>query len=143
MEFLYPTHLFFMILAFAVFTTSFLSGVSFLVQENEIKNHRLTAWVRRLPALETMSKLHYQVLTAGFVLLSAGILVGALLSKVRAGRFFTGDPREIGAILTWLLYAVFLNVRTRAGWRGRKGIFLSLLGFLGVVLTFIGLEHRM
>jgi ABC-type transport system involved in cytochrome c biogenesis permease subunit len=71
------------------------------------------------------------------------MFVGAILSKGRMGRFFTGDPREIGALVMWALYALFLNVRLTAGWRGKKGIVLSLVGFVGVILTFLGLGHRM
>jgi ABC-type transport system involved in cytochrome c biogenesis permease subunit len=141
MTILYPVHLVFMILAFIVFASSFLTGLFFLLQENRIKNHRLTSFVRRLPALETIYALHYKILTAGFVLLSLGMIVGALLSKMREGLFFTGDPKEIGALVTWALYALFLNMRLKVGWRGRKGILLSLLGFVAVILTFLALEH--
>lgn len=132
-----------MIAAFIVFTIGFFTGLFFLLQENEIKNHRLTLLVRRLPALETMYALHYKVMTAGFVLFSLGMLVGAVLSKGRVGHFFAGDPREVGALILWALYALCLNARFKTEWRGRKGILLSILGFLGVALTFLGLEHRM
>ena len=142
MAFLHPLHLIFMVLSFAVFSVSFVTALFFLTQESQLKNHRITFLVRRLPALETLDTFYYKVLTLGFLLLSSGIVVGALLSKERIGRFFTGDPKEIGAMGTWALYALFLNMRLKAGWRGRRVIGLSLLGFLGVVLTFLALEHR-
>jgi ABC-type uncharacterized transport system permease subunit len=132
-----------MILSFTVFASSFVTGLFFLLQESQLKNHRITAFVRSLPALETMYSLHYKVLTLGFILLSLGMLVGAALSKMREGLFFSGDPKEIGALATWALYALFLNMKLKGSWRGRKGIVLSLLGFLAVILTFLGLEHRM
>lgn len=139
---LYPLHLGFMILAFVIFAAGFVIGLFFLVQEDRLKNHRLTNLARRLPALETMNAVHDKILTSGFVLLSLGILVGAVLSKNRTGRFFLGDPREIGALVMWALYAVLLNMRWSARWRGRKGILLALVGFIGVLLIFLGLEHR-
>lgn len=139
---LYPLHLGFMILAFVVFAAGFVIGLFFLLQESQLKNHRPTALVRRLPALETMNAIHYKILTLGFVLLSLGILIGAVLSKDRTGRFFLGDPREIGALVMWALYALLLNMRWKAQWRGRRGILLALLGFIGVTLIFLGLEHR-
>ena len=140
--YLYPAHLALMILSFAVFAGSFVTGLFFLVQEDRLKNHRLNSLVRWVPSLEAMSSLYYKVLTSGFVLLSLGILVGAVLSKQRTGRFFTGDPREIGAVVIWALYALFLNLRITGNWRGRRGILLSLLGFVGLILTFLALEHR-
>lgn len=139
---LYTAHFVLMIVSFLAFTVSLVSGFFFLLQESQLKNHRITSFVRRLPALETMYGIHYKILTFGFVFLSIGMLVGAGLSKSREGLFFTGDPKEIGALVTWALYAVFLNMRLKVGWRGRKGILLSLLGFLAVILTFLGLQHR-
>lgn len=143
MNTLYPMHLGFMIAAFSAFTMGFITALLFLFQEDALKSHRPAVLGRRLPALETIHAFHYKILTLGFVLLSLGMLVGAILSKMRIGRFFSGDPREMGALIIWALYALFLNVRLSIGWRGKKGILLSLLGFVGVILTFLGLGHRM
>lgn len=142
MAFLYPIHLTLVISSCVVFTISFVTGVAFLMQENQLKARRLTSFVRKLPSLETMDSVHYKVLTVGFLLLSLGMIAGAILSKDIVGRFFSADPHEVGALVTWTLYAVFLNVRARAGWRGRKAIILSILGFAAVMLTFLGLKHR-
>lgn len=136
-------HLVPMIAAFAVFWVSFLFGVLFLFQENRLKNHRaLPSWLRRLPPLEIMDGLHYRALTAGFLLLSLGMMAGAVLSKKMYGVFFNFDPRQTASLVTWGIYALFLNVRIRAGWRGRRGILLSLIGFLTVALTFLAIHHH-
>lgn len=138
---LYPAHQTLMSLAFLIFAGTFLTGFFFLIEESQIKNHRLTGLVRWLPPLGGLERMHYLLLTIGFVFLSVGMIVGAVLSKGRIGHFFGGDPREIGALITWALYALFLNVRMRPAWRGRKGIALSLLGFAAVILTFLKLKH--
>ncbi len=135
-------HLLFMSLAFAVFTVSFLVGLTYLYEERKLKSRRPGRFLAWLPSLETMDGIHYKALTFGFLLLSAGILSGAALSKATFGKFFRFDPRQMAAMGTWGLYAVFLNVRLKSGWRGRKGIILSLLGFIGVVIAFLTLEHR-
>ncbi len=135
-------HLVFMSLAFAVFTVSFLVGLTYLFAERQIKMRRFGRWTEWLPSLHAMDNIHYKALTVGFILLSVGILSGAALSKATIGHFFSGDHRQLAAIGTWGLYAVFLNIRMKSGWRGRKGILLSILGFIGVVLAFIALEHR-
>ena len=136
-------HLLFMSLAFAVFTVSFLVGSIFLMQESRLKSRHPGRALDWFPPLQTMDLIHYKALTIGFLLLSVGILAGAVLSKLTEGRFFTSGPRQVASLLMWFLYAVFLNVRIRAGWRGRRGIVLSLIGFIGVVLLFVGLSHRM
>ncbi len=135
-------HILFMSLAFAVFTVSFLVGLVYLLQQAQLKSRQPGRWLARFPSLETTDHVHYRALTVGFVLLSVGILAGAVLSKTTEGRFFTGDSKQVMAIVTWALYALFLNVRLTAGWRGRRGIVLSILGFVGVVLAFLTLEHR-
>jgi len=135
-------HVLFMSLAFAVFTVSFLVGLTYLYEERKLKSRRPGRFLAWLPSLETMDGIHYKALTVGFVLLSIGILAGAALSKATAGKFFSDDPRQVAAIGTWALYAVFLNVRLKSGWRGRKGIILSILGFIGVLIAFLTLEHR-
>jgi len=135
-------HILFMSLAFAVFSASFLIGLVYLLQQSQLKGRHPGALLSRLPSLETTDAMHYRALTVGFVLLSIGILAGAVLSKTTEGRFFRGDSKQIMALVTWALYALFLNVRLKAGWRGRRGILLSILGFAGVVLAFLTLEHR-
>ena len=132
-------HIFLMFLTCGVFAFSFAIGVLFLIQERKIKTHNPR--LLKLPPLEAMDGLHYKALTIGFLLLSFGILTSAILSQKISGRFFNGDPREIATLLVWGLYGLFLSVRIRAGWRGRRGILLSILGFLGVLLA-IGLQHR-
>ncbi len=135
-------HIVFMSLAFAIFTISFLVGNLYLFQRYQLKNRKVGLLMNWLPSLEAMDGIHYKALTVGFVLLSVGMLAGALLSKTTIGHFFSADPRQVASVVTWLLYALFLNVRMNSGWRGKKGIILSLLGFIGVILTFLGLEHH-
>ena len=136
-------HLILMLLAVAVFAWSFTIGLLFLAQEGVVKGHRpLSGWLARLPALEVMDGRHYRVLSTGFVLLTAGMLSGVLLNRQMFGHFFSADPRQIASVVTWGIYFLFLNVRIRSGWRGRRGILLSLLGFLTVALTFVGIHHR-
>lgn len=136
-------HLFFMTVSFAVFSISFLVGSLYLWQESQLKHHATQKLLRWLPSLETMDSFHYKILILGFLLLSGGIFSGALLSQALQGHFFSNDPRQLASLVIWALYAFFLNVRLQAGWRGRKGMMLSILGFLGVILAFIGLGHRL
>ncbi|MBI2068066.1 MAG: cytochrome c biogenesis protein CcsA [Deltaproteobacteria bacterium] len=136
-------HTFFMSAALVTFGISFFVGLLFLCQERQLKNHRpILAWLQRLPSLEVIDSLHYRGLFIGFLLLSLGMISGAFLSKSLSGAFFTSDPRQIASLVTWGIYALFLNVRIRSGWRGRRGILLSLVGFLTVALTFIAIHHR-
>ncbi len=134
------SHVILMSLAFAVFAVSFLVGSLYVFQSRQLKMGRFgtLSW---LPPLEIMDGIHYKALTIGFILLSMGMVAGGVLSKMSFGQFFSADPRQLASLLTWVLYAILLNVRWRQQWRGRRGIVLSLLGFIVVVLTFLGVEH--
>ncbi len=135
-------HLLLISAAFITFALSVVMGLLFLYQEHLLKHHLpIPASLQWIPALEIMEGRHTRVLTVGFILLSLGMFVGAILSKKVFGTFFTADPRAIASLFTWAIYALFLNVRTSAGWRGRRGILLSLLGFLTVLLTFLAAPH--
>lgn len=134
-------HFLFMSLAFALFAVGFILGVSYLLQRSFLKRHR-TGWLSRwLPPLEVADDIHAKASTMGFLLLTAGMLSGTILSKETHDLFFTGDHRQIAALFVWVLYALFLNIRVRSGWHGRKGILLSVLGFVAVILAFLTIQH--
>ncbi len=137
---LLKSHLIFMTVSFVIFTMSFFVGLIYLVEDFRLKRRKLP--IRWLPSLSALNWVHYRVLIFGFILLSAGILMGAFLSKKILGRFFTDDPRQIVSLVVWSLYAFFLNARLQIGWKGRRGIILSALGFLGIVLAFLAISHR-
>jgi ABC-type transport system involved in cytochrome c biogenesis permease subunit len=134
-------HIVFAFLSFSVFLLSFIMGCLFLLEEIHIKQKRSWILLERLPSLDLLDKLHYRALTVGFALLSIGILSGSAWAKSVKGVYFFNDPRQLWSIIAWCLYALFFQVRLAAGWRGRKGILLSLIGFVVVVFTFLEVQH--
>lgn len=136
-----PIHLFLALIAFSVFFVSLVVGMAFIMQESQLKAKHLGRLVQRLPPLAVLDQIHYKALAIGLILLSGSILAGIALNKDLQGVFFTWDPKQIWVLSTWFLYVVLLNMRIQAGWRGRRGIFLSVLGFVIVVLAFFGLQH--
>jgi ABC-type transport system involved in cytochrome c biogenesis permease subunit len=71
-------------------------------------------------------------------LLTLGIVTGMFWSSARSGRFWNNDPKEIFAVLTWLLYFGLTVYRSTANWRGRSAAWLGVVGFGLVLFTFIG-----
>jgi ABC-type transport system involved in cytochrome c biogenesis permease subunit len=72
------------------------------------------------------------------LLLTLGIVSGVIWSSTRFGRYWRNDPKEIFALLTWLLYFVLIVYRLTASWRGRSAAWLGVVGFALVLLTFFG-----
>ena len=134
-------HIVFAFLALASFFLSFLLGLLFLLQEIQLKRKKILKIFERLPSLEGLDQLHYKALTVGFVLLTFGIISGSAWAKSVKGVYFFDDPRQLWSIVAWLVYAFFFQVRFSAGWRGRRGVLLSLIGFMVILFTFLEVRH--
>ncbi len=128
-------------LAFSIFFLSFILGSLFLLQEFQLKRKQMFRIFNRLPSLELLDQLHYKALTVGFVLLTLGIVSGSAWAKSVKGVYFFDDPRQIWTVLAWLVYAFFFQVRFSAGWKGRRGVLLSLVGFMVILFTFLEVKH--
>ena len=51
------------------------------------------------------------------------------------------DPKEGGALITWLVYAAYLHMRIVRGWAGRRAAYFAIIGFVFVLFTFIGISY--
>jgi cytochrome c-type biogenesis protein CcsB len=123
---------------YAALTLNFLGGIFYLTQERQIKAKRFGFFYRRLPSLSQLDTLNYWCLTIGFPLLTAGMITGSLYAQHTLGRFWSWDPKEVLTLTAWLIYAVLLHERLTVGWRGRRAAWLAILGFLVLVVTFVG-----
>jgi cytochrome c-type biogenesis protein CcsB len=123
-----------------VFAVAFLSGIMYLIQERQIKSKRLGPLYHRLPSLEVLDSLNYNCLILGFPLLTVGMLSGSIFAQYTTGTFWRWDPKEVWSLITWLLYAALLHGRLMAGWRGRRSAVISIIGFLVLAFSFLGVN---
>lgn len=135
-------HIMLSFLALAIFSLSFVLGIMFIIEEFQLKYKVLPKIFLKLPSLEFLEKIHAKALSIGFILLTGGIITGAGWAKSVTGFYFFEDARQLWAICAWLIYALFLQSRFTAGWRGRRGVLLSILGFVVILFTFLGVEHN-
>lgn len=135
---IFPIHVTLVIFSYAAFVVTFVSGVMYLIQERELKAKHFGAAFQRLPALNTCDEIGYRSLTVGFVLLTLGIVTGIVWNNQRDGRYWHNDPKEVMALVTWLVYLFIMHYRLTAGWRGRRVALLSIAGFVVVMLTWLG-----
>ncbi len=134
-------HLVFSFLALAIFALSFILGIMFIIEEFQLKYKVLPKLFLKMPSLDSLERVHARALSVGFILLTGGIVSGAGWAKSVTGYYFFEDARQLWAIIAWLIYALFLQSRLLAGWRGRRGVILSLIGFVVVLFTFLGVDH--
>jgi cytochrome c-type biogenesis protein CcsB len=133
---LFPVHTTLLICAYAAFFVVFAASVMYLWQERELKLKTFSAFFHRLPSLNTVDDIGATAAGIGFTLLSLGILTGIVWSSARSGRMWHNDPKEVFALLTWVLYLTMIHYR--AQWRGRKAAWVGVAGFALVVFTFLG-----
>lgn len=135
---LFPIHTTLLIFAYAAFFIVFMASVMYLLQERELKLKTFSAIFHRLPALTTVNELATTAAALGLIMLTLGIATGMIWSSIRSGRVWHNDPKEIFALLTWLLYFVLTIYRSTANSHGRRAAWLGVVGFALVLCTFFG-----
>jgi len=135
---LLPVHTTLLGFAYASFFVVFVASVMYLLQERELKLKTFGAVFHRLPSLSTVNDIATTTAGIGLTLLTLGIASGMVWSSARDGRFWHNDPKEIFALLTWLLYTGLILYRSTAFWRGRRAAWLGVVGFCLVLVTFLG-----
>jgi cytochrome c-type biogenesis protein CcsB len=122
------------IFAYALFSVAFGAGLIILVQGGE---GRRFAW---LPSAEAADELGYKAVIVGFPLLALTLILGAYWANYAWGSYWSWDPKETSALITWLIYAVYLHARGIRGWRGKRAGWLLTIGFAATLFTYYGVS---
>lgn len=129
------------LLGIVAFALAFAVGLMYLIEERFLKSKRFNALYHKLPSLELLDQLNQRLILLGFPLLTLGIVSGALSADISWWRsIWSWDPQQIFALGTWLFYLLVLHGRINIGWRAKKGAYLAIIGFVGVISTFIGVN---
>jgi ABC-type transport system involved in cytochrome c biogenesis permease subunit len=96
---------------------------------------------RLLPSADDLDRLTYKTIGIGFPLLTLMIAAGAYWANRTWGSYWSWDPKETWAAITWLVYAGYLHMRITRGWRGRRAAYFAILGFGVVMFTFFGVTY--
>jgi cytochrome c-type biogenesis protein CcsB len=125
-----------LVLGNAALAIACLVGILYLIQERAIKDKRRGFFFSRLPSLKLLDTVGYASLVVGFPLLTFGIISGVIYAQIVRGQFWTWDPREIFAAITWLVYAALVHERLVVGWRGTRAAVMTIVGFAILLFTF-------
>ncbi len=126
-------------IAYAAFAVAFGSSIIYLLKTHfENKKNNLA---KKLPDLESTDNLSYNLIALGFAFLTLGILTGAVWAKYAWGQYWGWDPKETWALVTWLVYAIYLHTRRLKNWKGIKSNWLSVIGFITVLFTYFGVNY--
>jgi ABC-type transport system involved in cytochrome c biogenesis permease subunit len=90
---------------------------------------------------EDLDEISYRTIAIGFPVFTLGALIFAMIWAAEAwGRFWGWDPKEVWALITWLFYAAYLHLRLSRGWLGRRSAWMTVIGFIIVMFTLIGVN---
>jgi cytochrome c-type biogenesis protein CcsB len=109
---------------------------STLISENDV----VVIPNKRLNLLESLDNLSYRTISFGFPLLTIGIIAGAVWANEAWGSYWSWDPKETWALITWLVFASYLHARITKSWQGRKPAIIASLGFIVVWICYLGVN---
>ncbi|MEM8778347.1 MAG: c-type cytochrome biogenesis protein CcsB [Cyanobacteria bacterium P01_G01_bin.49] len=95
---------------------------------------------QRLSLADTLDNISYRIIGLGFPLLTIGIIAGAVWANEAWGSYWSWDPKETWALITWLVFAAYLHARITKGWQGRKPAILAASGFVVVWICYLGVN---
>lgn len=143
---LFPWHIAIAMLAYSTLTIAAFHAVLMALQESSLHTRRLSTQktgllrlaVERLPALLTMEKLLFRLIGFGFFLLTLTVVSGIVFSEELFGKAFKWDHKTVFTMLSWLLFGVLLAGRKWRGWRGKTALSFTLIGFMTLLLAYVG-----
>ena len=122
-------------LGHAAFMLAGATGLRYLIMDR--RPDRDTKKLRR------MDHLSYRLVALGLFLLTVTILTGAIWAEQAWSSFWTWDPKEVWALITWILYAVYLHLRLRKKHSGRAMAWFVVIAIPVVLFTFAGVNTIM
>jgi cytochrome c-type biogenesis protein CcsB len=118
-------------LSYGIFATSFAAGVGYLIQGREDR----FSW---LPGHKVLDQVAYRAVIVGFPIFATMIILGSWWASIAWSAYWSWDPKETAALVTWLSYAIYLHARNQKAWAGRPAALLLVVAFLMVLVTYSG-----
>ncbi|HOX18906.1 MAG TPA: cytochrome c biogenesis protein CcsA [Spirochaetales bacterium] len=113
----------------AFFVASFVAALLLLAAKDERRRVELDRVV-------------YTAIAIGYPIFTAGALVfGAIWAERAWGRWWSWDPKETWALVTWLVYSAYLHVRLVMKRKDSLPAVLAVAGFLCALFTFFGVNY--
>ena len=125
------------IISYGAFGVSFAVGIMFLLRE---KLKEGSYWDQHIPSLQKLDQIGYRSVSLGLLFLTFTILTGAIWAERAWGSYWSWDPKETWSLVTWIIYAVYLHMRLRKGWKGKAAAIFAVIGFICVIFTYIGVN---
>jgi cytochrome c-type biogenesis protein CcsB len=127
-------------LFFIIFNSKSSQKESVVIENNINESIISTVNYSKLSLLETVDIWSYRIIGLGFPFLTIGIISGAVWANEAWGSYWSWDPKETWALITWLVFAIYLHSRLLKGWQGKKAAILGSCGFFVIWICYLGVN---
>jgi cytochrome c-type biogenesis protein CcsB len=141
------------LVSYGAFTMAFAATVAYLVVERRARRAPAQALPLAAgggfvaapppenPNLAFFDELSYRLILLGFPLLMFGIITGGIWANEVWGSYWSWDPKETWALITWFIYAAYLHARITHDMTGRRAAWLSVGGFISMGICYLGVNY--
>jgi len=136
------THILLTIVGEAFFVLGAAISVVYLIAERQLKRREFSGLIARIPSLPSFDRFLSEILSAGFVLLTLGLVFGIIFAKSHWRVDWLKDPKVIFCVLIWVLYAGILSLRKFSPfYRGHRTAVIAVVGFFSVLFLSWGMDY--
>lgn len=131
-------HVSMMMLSYATLLFGSLLSIFYLICE--VFNDKFFSKKISLNFFTIIDIFSYRIIGLGFPFLTLGIISGAIWANEAWGSYWSWDPKETWALITWLIFASYLHARLLKQWQGKKTAFIAIIGFFAIWICYLGVN---
>jgi cytochrome c-type biogenesis protein CcsB len=94
----------------------------------------------KVKLLHSLDNWSYRIIGLGFPFLTIGIISGGVWANEAWGSYWSWDPKETWALITWIIFATYLHSRITKGWEGKKTAIIGSIGFFVIWICYLGVN---
>lgn len=114
-------------------------AIAYLAKKKQQARGQVHPILAKLPDLENLDFYSYRFAAFAFVMLGIMIASGAVWAYKAWGRYWAWDPIETWALISWLIYGLYLHLRVTMGWHGTRASKLAIFALIMVIFSFFGI----
>ncbi len=126
-------HVSMMIFSYSILIIGSLLAIFYLIGKNffKLKNEKL---------FKKIDLWSYRVISLGFPCLTVGIISGAVWANEAWGNYWSWDPKETWAFITWIIFSIYLHSRITQGWSEKSAAIIATFGFFSIWICYLGVN---
>jgi len=129
-------HVLLSIASYSFLMLAALQAIVLAIQEKHLRQRHVAGLMRKLPPMQSMEAILFQLIITGFTLLTMGLITGLMFVENLFAQHLV--HKTVLSLIAWCVFAGLLWGRFRYGWRGQTAVKWTLAGFVFLVLAYMG-----